>query len=80
MMLFWLYIHNYLRAMSLLTVAVGLRISAFIRCCARRGFVLADLLVFEERCCLANETVFRSITCIHSHELFRLLPPQSTAS
>jgi len=50
-------------------------LNAFIR-----RSVLADLPVFEELCILADETLFRSITCNPNHVQYHLLSPQSTAS
>jgi len=65
---------------GVLAVADKQIINAFVRHSARCGFVLADLLVFEELCRLAEETLFRSITSNPYHVLYRLLPPQSSVS
>ena len=62
------------------TVADREKINSFIRRSVRAGFAPADSPDFGVLCRTADETLFRSIINNHNHVLFRLLPPQSSAS
>ena len=56
------------------------RIAAFIRRCARCGFVPADLQTFDDLCQAADENLFDNIRSNPHHVLHHLLPPESEAS